>query len=208
MTDWGPVGRNIILDILTSLQVYAVNAVVTRLFNLTTNKPIPNSQLEKRCFVKKCSGVVEAWYIYIHNDAELTLDTLVPVAEVVNDMLSRYLGDAVLYLLPILACKESEISRKLDSLNVREDQTRTRDTRTEHLPKVGEIVQADDQSCLTADANYVFPSGDYIGYSTPGDLSYKYGVVNNRVGPARYNVLISPGAYAEMDTGRMRYFKR
>ena len=156
--------------------------------------------------------VVLKWQVYIRNDADLSLDTLVPVAEVVNGMLSAYLGDAVLYLLPILKCEEAQINDKLDALNVRQDHSSTQNIKSSHIPKPGDSIQADDLVCLVSDPdpNYVYIPEEFIGWAGAEDSFYRYGIVSNVVDPQRklYNVNTAAGTFVEMNVERMSYFER
>ena len=150
----------------------------------------------------------QEWHIYIRDNAELTLDTLVPVAEVISDMLSHYLGDAVLYVLPILTCEETEISEKLDALNVRQDQHNLQITEVTLLPTIGDIIQPPNLIYLHSDNNYKFQADEDIGWTTQESSLYRYGRVCKKIRQTCYSVESERGSYNDIDITYMRYFKR
>ena len=127
---------------LSTINVHGVvGDVVTEL--VYRDKPVDGSQLQKACFVEKPTqlGHVAQWHVYVSNNADLSLDLLVPLADVINDIMSGLLRDAVLYLQPIITCPtEDDIGPTLNSLNVREHRTTTGSEQHPLIPRPGDPV--------------------------------------------------------------------
>jgi len=73
---------------------------------------VVGSEMDKSCFVERERGAtmdIHQWNIYMRDDAELSQDLLIPLAEIVNSLLTGILCDSVLYLLPVLSCAEDQI---------------------------------------------------------------------------------------------------
>ena len=157
-------------DRLSTISVHGVvGDVVTEL--VYRDKPVVGSQLKKTCFVEKPRqlGHVTQWHVYVSSDAELSLDLLVSLTDVINEIMSGLLRHAVLYLLPILRChSDDEINIKLNSLNVREDHSATQTSgatlrRPSLMPQPGDQVSGSDLNLLRA-GQWTFSVGDYVGY--------------------------------------------
>ncbi len=159
-----------VLDRLSTIKVYGVSRVVTHL--TCRGRPVSGSEIEKTCFVERIQHAGPApdmWNVYIQNDAALSQDLLIPLAEVINSILAGLLRDSVLYLLPLLACPETQMHDKLDSLNVRVDHTQLT-SRVPTLPPPGQAVPAELTTLLQPVTEPTVPAGDYVAY-TPGDGS-------------------------------------
>ena len=184
----------------------------TQLFYKPTNTIIEGSCQEKLCFVKNSGTPTEkTWNIYIRDSAKPTMQTMVSITQVVKDMLGKligHLGDATIYLLPMLTCKETEIHAQLDGLYIRQDQLAVELTeqQSDPLAVTGEVIQPPDLIRLCKDSSYVYAAGEYIGYALQGDSTYKYGKVINQISDDLYNVELSPGDSKELDANMMRYF--
>ena len=162
-----------------------VGDVVTEL--VYRNKPVDGSQMKKTCFVEKPlqSGHVSQWRIYVSSDAELSLDLLVSVTDVINDIMSGLLRHAVLYLLPILRCQsDDEIDIKLNSLNVREGHaaSSTEHRRFRVMPQPGDTVAESDRDTLR-DGQWVFAVGEYVGYRKDDTGPFLHGVIKQQLMP-------------------------
>ena len=157
-----------VLDRLSTIKVYGVSKVVTHL--TCRGRAVAGSEIEKTCFVERIHVAgPDIWNVYIKNDAELSQDLLIPLAEVINSILTGLLRDSVLYLLPLLACTETDMHNKLDSLNVRVDHTQLT-SRVPTLPPPGELVSEELYKHLRPVTSTNVPSGDYVVY-TPADGS-------------------------------------
>ncbi len=159
-----------VLKRLSLITVHGVDQVRTHL--IYKDKPIRGSEVEKTCFVQKVTGAsldIVSWNVYIQNESRLDQDLLIPLAEVINTILSGCLHASVLYLLPILACEESQMQKKLDSLNVRLDHTNSNSAWSEAdqgpsvFPTLGTAVDEQHRKMLRPGEND-FQSGEYVGY--------------------------------------------
>ncbi len=130
-------------------------------------RAVPGSDMEKTCFVERiqCAGP-DIWNVYIQNNAQLSQDLLIPLAEVINSILTGLLRDSVLYLLPLLACTEAQMHEKLDSLNVRVDHTQLTG-RAPTLPAPGQSVPRELHKFLLPVTTSTVPAGDYVAYTAP-----------------------------------------
>ena len=166
-----------VLDRLSTIRVYAADNLVTQL--MYSGRPISGSQVEKTCFVEKIPGRPEIWNVYIKNDATLHHDLLIPLAEVINSILAGILRDSVLYLLPILACSEEQIQRKLDSLNVRLDQSQAT-SRSPTMPLPGSQVPSDLFPLLKQTlATHVV--GEFVAYRETEESDFLFAVTVEEV---------------------------
>ena len=154
-----------VLDRLSTIKVYGVSKVVTHL--TCRGRAVSGSEMEKTCFVERIHlAGPDIWNVYIKNDAELSQDLLIPLAEVINSILTGLLRDSVLYLLPLLACSESQMHNKLDGLNVRVDHTQLT-SRIPTLPPAGQVVPKELLKLLHPVTGTTVPSGDYVAYTPP-----------------------------------------
>lgn len=160
-----------ILDRLSTIHVYAVSQLQTHL--TYKGRSIKGSQVDKSCFVEKVLGRPDTWNVYIREDAKLEQDLLIPLADVINSILNGILRDSVLFLLPILACSLDKIDSKLDSLNVRLDQSQAT-KRASTLPSPGTPVHPDHQLLLHQDDGKHFMVDQYVGYRGTPDAEPVY----------------------------------
>ena len=166
-----------VLDRLSTIRVYAADNLLTQL--MYSGRPISGSQVEKTCFVEKIPGRPEIWNVYIKNDATLHHDLLIPLADVINSILAGILRDSVLYLLPILACSEEQIQRKLDSLNVRLDQSQAT-SRSPTMPLPGSQVPSDLFPLLKQTlATHVV--GEFVAYRETEESDFLFAVTVEEV---------------------------
>ena len=154
-----------VLDRLSTIKVYGVSKVLTHL--TCRGRAVAGSEMEKTCFMERIHlAGPDIWNVYIKNDADLSQDLLIPLAEVINSILTGLLRDSVLYLLPLLACSESQMHSKLDALNVRVDHTQLT-SRVPTLPPAGQIIPEELLKLLQPVTSSTVPSGDYVAYTPP-----------------------------------------
>ena len=168
---------------LSMIRVHGViGDVVTEL--VYRDEPLVGSRLKKTCFVEKPRQLDHGaqWHVYVSSDTDLSLDLLVSLADVINDIMSGLLRHAVLYLLPILRCQsDDEINIKLNSLNVRDDNVTTLPLaatlrRPSLMPVPGDRVSESDQKCLKSGQTR-FSVGDYVGYRNDDTQPYLHGII-------------------------------
>ena len=171
---------------LSMIRVHGVvGDVVTEL--VYRDEPLDGSRLKKTCFVEKPRQLDHGaqWHVYVSSEAELGLDLLVSLADVINDIMSGLLRHAVLYLLPILRCQsDDEINIKLNSLNVRDDNVTTLPLaatlrRPGLMPVPGDRVSESDQKCLRS-GHTRFSVGDYVGYRRDDTQPYLHGIIERQ----------------------------
>ena len=188
-----------VLDRLSTIKVYAADLLQTQ---LTYNgRLIRGSQVDKTCFVEKIPGRPDIWNVYIRNDAALHHDLLIPLAEVINSILAGILRDSVLYLLPILSCPENQIKTKLDSLNVRLDQSQAT-TRAPTLPTPGSPIHPDHLSLLSQSDSVTWSTNDYVAYKESEDGEAMYAVVTDQVMQDAFGELSEPTYLINLGEGR------
>ena len=182
----------------------------THLCFRSTNHPINGSEQEKLCFVKNViNSAGQVWKIYIRSADNLDSHTLVSVAKVVNEMVSGLLGDITLYLIPIMQCSDNKISRELDRLYIRQDQSsRITSRRLNPLPVLGETIQPPDLVIMHHTDNHVYAVEEYVAWVAAGCTTYKYGKVTKLVAANKYKVEISPGKYTAMTSDKMQFFRK
>lgn len=170
-----------VLDRLSTISVYTVPNVMTHLS--FKGKPIAGSEMEKVCFVERLPGAntdLHIWNIYMRDDMSFSQELLIPLAEVVNSILSGMLHDSVLYLLPVLSCPEEQIQTKLDHLNIRLDHSSHVAARAPTMPLAGSPVDEEIQPFCSW-GQLEFLPGEYIAYrNDPADL-FVYGVVREEL---------------------------
>ena len=160
--------RGIIGDVITEL-VYKEKALL-------------DSRLSKTCFVEKPIqlGHVAQWHVYVSNDAEQSLDLFVSIAEVVNEIMSSLLKDAILYLLPIISCQsEDDINVTLNKLNVREHHPTAASQRSGMVPLPGDQVSDAHQKLFKAGEDD-FTVGEYVGYRPDDSPHALYSIIKER----------------------------
>lgn len=160
-----------VMDRLSVIQFHAVPEVKTRL--LFKKKPIANSDVTKHCFVdKQSSAIGDIYKVYIKHGAALNQELLIPVAEIINKILSGMLRNSVLYLLPVLSCKAGQVQAKLNQLNVRLDHSEAVTTASA-MPKLGDLIPEHHQKLLKWGSTR-FETGEYVGFkeSVDGKLFY------------------------------------
>lgn len=107
-------------------------------------------------------------------------ELLIPLAEVVNSILSGMLHDSVLYLLPVLSCPEEQIQTKLDHLNIRLDHSSHVAARAPTMPLAGSPVDEEIQPFCSW-GQLEFLPGEYVAYRTDPADSFVYGVVREEL---------------------------
>ncbi len=165
-----------VLDRLSTICVYSADPLMTHL--LYRGKPITGSELEKACFVERVhnqSGP-DIWNVFIKNNSQLDQDLLIPLAEVVNTILSGMLRDSVLFLLPILTCPEAQIQSKLDHMNVRLDHSQNT-TKMPTLPSPGTRVPEMLKQWVEEAAGGIFIAGEYVAYRESEESKPVYAIV-------------------------------
>ena len=166
-----------VMDRLSTITFYGVREVKTRL--LFKNKPIANSEVTKHCFVDKQTTISgDMWKVYIKNGAELNQELLIPVAEVINKILSGMLRNSVLYLLPVLSCDQGQVQAKLNLLNVRLDHSEAATT-VSAMPKLGDMIPENHRKLLKW-GNTNFIEGEYVGFKDP-DGKFLYARIQEEV---------------------------
>ena len=180
---------------LSTINVHGVvGDVVTEL--VYRDKPVDGSHMKKACFVEKPHqlGHIAKWRVYVSSDADLSLDLLVPLADVINELMSGLLRDAVLYLQPIIACPtEDDIGPTLDNLNVREHRAPTGSGQHPLIPRPGDPVSDTHQTSLKPGNQQPFSMGDYVGYKAHDSLPVVYGVIRNPRLPGSGACLVTVG---------------
>ena len=163
---------------LSAINVHGVvGDVVTEL--VYRDKPVDGSRQRKACFVEKPtqSGLVAQWRVYVSSDADFSLDLLVILANVINEIMSGLLRNAVLYLQPIIACpKEDDIATTLNNLNVRDYRA------AEGIGldlQAGDPITATVMACLRG-GERDFVKGEYVGYQEHEGQPIVYGVVKEQ----------------------------
>ena len=154
-----------------------VGDVVTEL--VYRDQPVDGSRLRKACFVEKRTqlGHAAQWPVYVSNNADLSLDLLVPLADVINEIMSGLLRDAVLYLQPIIACPtEDDIGPTLNNLNVREHRRTPGSERHPLIPRPGDPVSGTHLTSL-GPRKRPFSEGEYVGYEENTGHPVVYGIV-------------------------------
>ena len=178
---------------LSAINVHGVvGDVVTEL--VYRNKPVDGSQQRKACFVEKPTqpGHVAQWRVYVSSDADFSLDLLVILADVINEIMSGLLRNAVLYLQPIIVCpKEDDIATTLNNLNVRDYRA------AEGIGldlQAGDPIPATVMACLRG-GERDFVKGEYVGYQEHEGQPVVYGVVKEqRLSPSdRSTYLVTVG---------------
>ena len=168
-------------DRLSTIDVHGVvGDVVTEL--VYRDKPVGGSQLKKTCFVEKPRqlGHVTQWHVYISSDAELSLDLLVSLTDVINEIMSGLLRDAVLYLQPIISCQsENDINTTLNNLNVREHHATAESGRPRLIPRPGDPVSNTHMPLLKRGKRAFF-EGEYVGYKEDDSYPVLYGIIKKR----------------------------
>ena len=182
----------------------------THLCFTSTDYPINGSEQEKLCFVKNVNNSAgQMCIIYIRSADNLDSHILVSVAKVVNEMVSNFLGDMALYLIPIMQCSENDISRELDRLYIRQDQSSTiTSRRLNPLPILGNEIQPPELIIMQQTGNYEYTAEEYVAWVAAGCTTYKYGKVIKLVAANQYKVEISPGQYTTMTSDKMKFFGR
>ena len=165
------------IDRLSNIRILTVPAVRTRLYFDT--KEIERSDLERQCFATAIDNGLgdKLWYVYIEKDAVLDQELLIPLVEVINNILSGMLRDSVLYLLPLLSCKEKDMHRTLDSLNIKVDVDTQAMRQVALLPQLGTEVSEEDARRLEA-GFAKFEDGEYVGYQQTEDHPVVYAQVD------------------------------
>ena len=180
---------------LSTIKVHGVvGDVVTEL--VYRDKPVDGSQMKKACFVEKPHqlGHVAKWRVYVSSDADLSLDLLVPLADVINEIMSGLLREAVLYLQPIIACPtEDDIGPTLDNLNVREHRTPTGSGQHPLIPRPGDPISDTHQTSLKPGNQRPFSMGEYVGYKKHYSHPVVYGVIRNSRLPGSGACLVTVG---------------
>ena len=164
-------------DSLSMMSVCMVDRVKTHL--LYKKKIIDGSEEEKVYFVKKEDGMLAGLHkriVFIRNGTRLDQEVLVPLAEVINMILGGALRESILYLLPILSCSDSEIHKKLDTLNVRLDLA----YRASGLPVLGSAVP-EAMLPFTKSSHTDFTSQEYVGYRPSPADNLVYAVVQEQI---------------------------
>ena len=178
---------------LSAINVHGVvGDVVTEL--VYRDKPVDGSRQRKACFVEKPtqSGLVAQWRVYVSHDADFSLDLLVILADVINEIMSGLLRNAVLYLQPIIACpNEDDIATTLNNLNVRDYRA------AEGIGldlQAGDPIPATVMACLRG-GERDFAKGEYVGYQEHEGQPVVYGVVTEqRLSPShRSTYLVNVG---------------
>lgn len=170
-----------VLDRLSTISVYTVPNVITHLS--FKGKPIAGSEMEKVCFVERLPGAntdLHIWNIYMRDDMSFSQELLIPLAEVVNSILSGMLHDSVLYLLPVLSCPEEQIQTKLDHLNIRLDHSSHVAARSPTMPLAGSPVDEEIQPFCSW-GQLEFLPGEYVAYRNDPADSFVYGVVREEL---------------------------
>ena len=166
---------------LSTLNVHGVvGDVVTEL--VYRDKPVVGSQLKKTCFVEKPRqlGHATKWHLFISIDAELSLDLLVSLAGVINEIMSGLLRDAVLYLQPIISCQsEDDINTTLNKLNVRERHAAAGNGRPRLIIRPGDQIPETHVAWLKA-GERAYAEGEYVGYKKDDGHTVLYGIIKER----------------------------
>lgn len=149
------------LDNLSTINVYAAKEIYTHL--LYKDKHVKGSRMEKKCFVHKVVDLGGTTFcnVYVKNDAEMGQDLLIPLAEALNSILNGILKDSVLFLLPILGCKEADINVCLNQLNVHSDLSQTV-ARMPTLPAPGSVVPEELHQFLQDAEPSLLKVGDFV----------------------------------------------
>lgn len=153
-------------------------------------KALVDSRLSKTCFVGKPLqlGHVAQWYVYVSNDPEQSLDLFVSLAEVINEIMSGLLKDAILYLLPIISCQGvDDINVKLNKLNVREHHPTAAIQRSGMVPLPGGQVSEAHQTLFKA-GEEDFAVGEYVGYRTGDCHHIVYSIIKEQHPPSSNEV--------------------
>ena len=191
-------------DRLSTINVHGVvGDVVTEL--VYKDESVVGSQLKKTCFVEKRIQ----WHVYVSSDAELSLDLLVPLADVINEIMSSLLRNAVLYLLPIISCQsEDDINTALNNLNVREHHATVGIGRVLQL---GDPIPETKMACLMA-GERDFDVGEYVGYKEDDTEPIVYGIIKEqRMSPSdcsTYIVTIADSSDVMADDVQLYKFVR
>lgn len=165
-----------VLDRLSTIKVYSADPLTTHL--IFRDKPIKGSELDKTCFVERVRNVSgpDIWNVFIKNNSDMDQDLLIPLAEVVNTILSGMLRDSVLFLLPILTCSEEKIQSKLDNMNVRLDHSQNT-TKMPTMPSPGTHVPEMLKQWVQEVCGGTFTAGEYVAYKETENSKPVYVVV-------------------------------
>ena len=158
-----------------------IGNVITEL--VYKQKALVDSRLSKTCFVEKPLqlGHVAQWHVYVSSDAEQNLDLFVSLAEVINEIMSSLLKDAILYLLPIISCQsEDDINVTLNKLNVREHHPMAASGRSGMVPLPGDQVSDTHQKLFKA-GQEDFTVGEYVGYRPDDSPLVLYSIIKERL---------------------------
>ncbi|KAK2160900.1 hypothetical protein LSH36_125g03013 [Paralvinella palmiformis] len=175
-----------ILDRLSTIHISGVDKVITHL--TFKRNHIDGSEIEEACFVEKRQGPktdICEWLLYIQKDSSLKHDLLVPLAGVINSILSGMLHDSVLYLLPILSCPEKDVHSKLNSLNIRLDRVQSV-SRISLLPELGSEVEEELREQLKW-GEVGFETGEYVGYKPDPESGIIHAMIREEVMSPRDN---------------------
>ena len=152
------------VDNLQLIQVFCVKNLTTHL--ICDGRPVKSSEIQKSCFVEKSPGSFSyVWNVYISDTAALSQDVLIKVADIVNKIVNDLLSTSVLYLLPILSCKLTDINSRLNALNIREDHSQPAQ-HSPSLPAVGSTIPIEKHHFLKNGQTH-FSKGEYVGYFIP-----------------------------------------
>ena len=200
-------------DRLSTINVHGViGDVVTEL--VYRDKPVVGSQLKKTCFVEKPGqlGHVTQWHVYVSSDAELSLDLLVSLTDVINEIMSGLLRDAVLYLQPIISCQsENDINTTLNNLNVREHHATAESGRPRLVPRPGDPVSNTHMTLLKG-GKRAFIEGEYVGYKEDDSHPVLYGIIKkqqlSRFDSSTFHVTIGERSGVIVDDAQLYKFVR
>ena len=166
---------------LSRINVHGVvGNIVTEL--VYGDKPVVGSELKKTCFVEKPHqpGRVKKWHVYVSSDADFSLDLLVPLAGVINEIMSGLLRDAILYLQPIMSCQsEDDINTTLNNLNVHEHHATAERERTRLVPRPGDQIPETHIPWLKT-GDRAFDVGEFVGYKKDDSHPVLYGIIKEQ----------------------------
>ena len=199
-------------DRLSTINVHGiVGDVVTEL--VYRDKPVVGSQLKKTCFVEKPHqpGRVKKWQVYVSSDAYLSLDLLVSLAGVINEIMSGLLRDAILYLQPIISCQsEDDINTTLNNLNVHEYHS-TAGSGQPLIPQPGHPV-SDTHTTSLKRGKRAFVEGEYVGYKEDDSHPVLYGIIKKRrlshLDNSQFHVTIGESSDVIVDDAQLYKFVR
>ena len=173
---------------LCTIGLYAVNSLKTSLF--CDGNPIPESEAEVPCFVKKtfASGEeISKVYVNVSTGTDTYTRTILLVSGVVRELCSGLLGESALMISHMLSYSLNNIQSLLDTMGVRPDDSLPVEE-VEILPEPGSFIPQEDHHLLNDDFEE-FEPGDYVGFELHdpslvregGDATYIYAIIIEEV---------------------------